>query len=100
MVLYELSLYILSEKIWGEYPGLLQSWYADDFSTSGAGEHIKPTIARIGELGTACVFFLEPEKSQLVQSPGFSEKAARATTAPLEFINGEGERKIGFLCLV
>ena len=39
MVLYGISLYVPEEKIRGEFPGLIQSLYADDFSTEGVGAH-------------------------------------------------------------
>ena len=44
MVLYGLSLSMLVDKIRGEYPIFLQSWYADDFSIADAGTHLKPSI--------------------------------------------------------
>ena len=72
MVLYGLSLSILEEKIQIEYPVFPQSYYSDDFITAGAGAHLKPPIARIKALGTACGLFLEPDKSQFLQVPGVS----------------------------
>ena len=92
MVIYGLILSVLVDYIRGEYPVFLQSWYADDFITSGA--HIKPAIACIDSLSLACGFFLGPEKSRFVISPGVSEEAAMADTAPLECSHREGESQL------
>ena len=59
---------IIEELIRGYYPLFLQSWYADDFSTSGAGAHFTPTIAHSKALGAARDFFFEPNKSQFLKS--------------------------------
>ena len=66
MVLYGESLSLLVEKIWGEYPVFLHSWYDDYFSTAGAGAHLKPTISHIQALGPTRELYLEPDKSQFV----------------------------------
>ena len=60
MALYGMSLSVLADKIRGEYPGLFQSWYTDNFSLESAGAHIKPAISRIDELGNAHRFFIKP----------------------------------------
>ena len=62
MVLYEMSLSVLAEKMRGDYPKLIQSWYTDGFITAGAGTYLKPAIAYIEALGNACGLFIEPEK--------------------------------------
>ena len=65
-MIYGLILPVLEEQIWGEYPGFLQSWYANDFIPVGAGAHIKPSISCIESLGPAPGLFLEMDKSQFV----------------------------------
>ena len=92
MVIYVIIMYVLAEQIRWDYPGLLQSWYADDFSMAGARSHLKPAIFRAESLGSACGFYLRPEKSQFVQYPGVSEEDAKEVTAPLEINHREGER--------
>ena len=62
MVLYGMRLSVLVEQIWWEYPGFLQLWYSDDFSTAGADAHLKPAIACIEALGPACGLFIGQEK--------------------------------------
>ena len=62
VVLYGLILSVLAEQIRGEYPGLLQSFYADDFSIAGAGAHLKYSIDRIEAPGPARDFFIKPDK--------------------------------------
>ena len=76
-MLYGLSLYVLSEHIWGEYTGLVEWWYADAFITSGVGAHIKLAIYCIEALGPARGLFIKPYESKFVQAPGVSEEAAR-----------------------
>ena len=66
MVLYGWSVSVMEEKIQGEYPVLLQSLYADYFSTEGVVYHPKPAIAHIEALGNICGLFLERDKSQFV----------------------------------
>ena len=44
IVLYGLSLYVLSEKIRGDYPRLLQLLYDNDFSNACDSNQLKPTI--------------------------------------------------------
>ena len=61
-VLYGLRLSVLVEQIWWEYPGFLQLWYSDDFSTAGVDAHLKPAIACIEALGPACRLFIGQEK--------------------------------------
>ena len=56
MVIYGMSLFVFVEKIRREYHGFLHSWYADDFSTAGAGTNTKPTIARIEALGPQIIY--------------------------------------------
>ena len=63
MILYVMSLYVLADKIQGDYIGLLQSWYADEFRLTGEGDHIKPSIECIEALGNARGFFIKPYKS-------------------------------------
>ena len=63
MVLYGSILSVMVEKIKYEYLGLIQSCYADDFSTAGAGTHLKPIIYYIDALGLAHGLFTKPEKS-------------------------------------
>ena len=77
MVIYGLIMSVLVDKIRGEYPGFLQSWYADEFITAGAGAHLKLAISRIESLGPAPGLFLELDKSQFVLSLAVSEKATR-----------------------
>ena len=62
MVLYGLRLYVLVEQILWEYPGFLQLWYADDFSTAGTYAHLKPAIFCIEALGPAHGLFIGQEK--------------------------------------
>ena len=96
MVLYGTSLSVLEDQVWREYNGYLQSWYDDEFSMEGAGDHLKTTISRIEAMGIAHGFFLKRNKSQFLRYPEVSEAAVRASTAPLEFINEKGTRKLGF----
>ena len=56
----------MEEKIQGEYPVLIQSWYADYFSTEGVVYHPKPAIAHTEALGNTCGLFIERDKSQFV----------------------------------
>ena len=63
MVIYGLIMSVLVDKIRGEYPGFLQSWYAYDFRTAGAVFHIKPSISCIKVLGCRHGFFLKLVKS-------------------------------------
>ena len=60
LVIYYIIISVLVQKIWWEYPGFLQSWYADLFSTVGAGSNIKPDIYRIESLETVHGLFIEP----------------------------------------
>ena len=75
MVLYELRLSMLADKIRVEYLIFLQSWHNDEFRTAGAGAHLKSVIDRIEALGATHGFFLKLEKSQFVRSTGFLEEA-------------------------
>ena len=61
MVLYVLSLYVLVEHIRIEFPGFLQSCYADDFITVGKGANLLPAISYIEELVPAHCFCLDYE---------------------------------------
>ena len=63
MVIYGMRLSVLEDQIRGEYPILFQSWYTDKSSLESAGAHIKPVISRIEALGTACYFFIKPDKT-------------------------------------
>ena len=72
MVIFGISLSVMTEKIRGEYPVLLQSWYADGFITEGSSAHIKPAISVIEALGTSHILFLNPDKQKFVQYPGVS----------------------------
>ena len=53
-----------------DFPGFLQSWYADDFSMAGAGANILPAIARIEDLGPDHGFYLESGKITICVGPG------------------------------
>ena len=97
MVLYELRLSMLADKIRVEYLIFLQSWHNDEFRTAGAGAHFKPTIDRIESLGPVHGFFIEPKKSPFIRVPGVSEEAPRAAISLLECNHGEGARNLGFL---
>ena len=64
MVIYKIILSIMTDQIWGKYPGYIQSGYSDDFSTAGAGTHLKTYINHIKVLGPTCDIFLKPYKSK------------------------------------
>ena len=96
-MLYGMSLYVLAKIIQGEYPVFIQLWYADDFSTSGAGSHIKPVIYYIDSLGPSHSFFLGTENSQFVWGPGVSKEVKRVYKDPFEYSHWEGKRQIDFL---
>ena len=72
MVLYGMSLSVLVEQIWVEYPIFLQPWFSDDSIPEEVVAQPKPDIVRIEALGPARVFFLKPLKSHFVQAPGVS----------------------------
>ena len=59
VVLYGLSLFVMAEQIWMDFPGFLQSWYADEFIMKVTGTNIMPSILRIGELGPVRGFYLK-----------------------------------------
>ena len=73
----------MEERIRTEFPGFIQSWYSDDFSTAGSCANILPAIVRNEELGTARGFYLESEKSEFVWSSGVTEDSAWLSTPPL-----------------
>ena len=54
---------VLMDQVWGEYPGLLQSWYNDEYSMEGADAHIKPEIDHIESLGPYMDSFIKTNKS-------------------------------------
>ena len=68
MVIYELSLYVVAQKIQREYPGFIQTLYYDKLTPVGSCHNIKPSIFRIDALGDVCGFLLELDKSQLMQA--------------------------------
>ena len=65
MVLYWLRLYVIVEQIWWEYPGFLQLWYSDDFSTAGTDAHLKPAIACMRTWGLHMDYLLEKRNNSL-----------------------------------
>ena len=71
-MLYGLSLSILLEKIRGEHPGFIESWYDDYFIMVGSDAHLKPDIACIEALGPTHTIFIETDNSQFVQAMGVS----------------------------
>ena len=58
MVLYGISLSVMTDKIWEEYLGLLQSCYADDFIMSGVGAYLKPKFFSLRHWGPHIAYLL------------------------------------------
>ena len=90
VVIYGMSLYVLVDKILGEYPGFNYKWYDDNFIMKGTETHLKPVIETIEAVGNAHGLFIEHEKSKCVWDTVVSEEATNLATDPLDFIHWKG----------
>jgi hypothetical protein len=74
MLMYAMAVLPLIKSLKSEDP-IVQNWYADDASAIGNLEHVKVWIEKLIQRGPAYGYFPEPQKSYLVVSPDYVEKA-------------------------
>ena len=96
MILYGISLLGLGEDLRDSAPGVLQPWYADDFSIYGRASEVARVFQRLCKKGPSVGYFPAPAKSWVI-CPKRAEAPAKtimdAAGLPVKW--SRGQRYVG-----
>ena len=99
MLLYGVSLLSLAEDLRESQPGLLQPWYADDFSIYGRASQVACLFNRLCEKGPSVGYFPAPAKSWAIcpkQVEGSAKAILDAAGLPVKWSQGQ-HYVVGFI---
>mgnify|MGYP006186617991 CR=1 FL=1 len=96
MILYGVSLLSLAEDLRESQPGLLQPWYADDFSIYGRASQVASLFNRLCAKGPSVGYFPAPAKSWAIcpkRVEGNAKAILDAAGLPVKW--SRGQRYVG-----